>query len=294
MWLETRKVSRMASVPIALEPKSSAKTPAYPSHLDPPPHKDTLQEQKGSVLAAIARQLAVLALGAGVPACSVAQAGAKKHKKLVTQNPFSAKNGGFPIHPIHFGTGQPSRLSEAEALPVIERVFKQAGVSFQRGIDPKLPKVQVTLDGWNHKHRVGFEFVSWGDYEYSGRHRSQRDERLVLQGDPTARCAGQKAQRVGSGDQPPPLPLWPQLGVCLPRLPRQGQTTARRQRRWQTQTDSGGAFQDRAQDTKAGQDPRAQTARARRKALCLLAEVSGCSLKLRQRQASSPPITAIA
>lgn len=153
---------RPKRIPLELAPQRRIRLPRYPSHLDPRPS----EVSDDSIVGAVARRFAVYALGLSLPAVSAsAFAGSAKPATKVV-NPFSLKNGGFPIHPIRYGTGQPSRLTEKEARPVIEKIFKRAGLTLKRDVDPKLPGVTVELDGWDAKRKIGFEYVYWNDYEY--------------------------------------------------------------------------------------------------------------------------------
>ena len=154
---------------IALEPQGKARAPRYPGHLDPRP--TDVGGGDSALVKRVASHLAALSLGLAAPSlvgCASAHAGSGKRatSAKIGPNPFGAKLGGFPIHPIHFGTGDPSRLSEKDGRAVVERLLRQAGLKLAANVDPKLPGVKVTLDGWEAKRRVGFEFVAWGDYEY--------------------------------------------------------------------------------------------------------------------------------
>jgi hypothetical protein len=156
-------------VRIEHRPLSRARQPSYPSFEDPRP--TDVGARDTSLAARAARHLVTVSLGVALPV-GAAHAGSgrvAKPSSTVKESPFSAKNGGFPIHPIRYGTGQPSRLSETDARAAIERVFRKAGVRLKRDVDPGLKNVVVKLDGWEAKRRIGYEYVHWGDYEYGAR-----------------------------------------------------------------------------------------------------------------------------
>lgn len=162
-------------IPIVHQPVRRARAPRYPSHRDPRP------TDVGAGDASLARTLlshaTALSLGLALPslgACRTATAHAGSGAaatggvKAKGSNPLSgSKKNGFPIHPIHFGTGDPARLTEKDARPVIEKLLSQAGVALAADVDPGLSGVSVKLDGWDAKRKVGFEYVDWSDYEYT-------------------------------------------------------------------------------------------------------------------------------
>ena len=163
---------------IEFAPQRRARVPRYPSFRDPRPGDVGGGER--SLAGRAARQLATVTLGLSLPAGAALAGSGKATAPAGQTNPFALKRSGFPIHPIRYGTGQPSRLSEADARAVISKVLRKAGVRLVKDVDPKLPGVVVNLDGWEAKRRVGFEFVSWSDYEYNSGFRVGRIPRSGL------------------------------------------------------------------------------------------------------------------
>lgn len=53
-----------------------------------------------------------------------------------------------------------SPLSEANAVPILTRLFKRAGYTITNNIRVTLGNVEVTLDGWDEQSRVGFEYLT--------------------------------------------------------------------------------------------------------------------------------------
>jgi hypothetical protein len=76
-------------------------------------------------------------------------------------NPFTWEASGLPVYRISFGTGQPARLSEKIARPVIEKIFSEAGLKLGSDLPFKREGVEFELDGYDAEKRVGFEFVTW-------------------------------------------------------------------------------------------------------------------------------------
>ena len=70
-------------------------------------------------------------------------------KRDTTANPFTEKMTGLPYMPASFGTGLPSRLRREDAIGVINRVFREEGVSLDKMFDVKKDGVVVTADGYN-------------------------------------------------------------------------------------------------------------------------------------------------
>lgn len=137
--------------------------PAYPSYRDPRPSLD--EPALPSLPRELARAVAAAMIGVSLPLSALGAGTAPP-----SANPFALATSGFPIHPIRYGTGQPSRLTEEEARPLIRRVLGAAGLKLAEEVDPKLPGIRARLDGWDARKKIGYEFVSWDDYEYAGGH----------------------------------------------------------------------------------------------------------------------------
>jgi hypothetical protein len=168
-----RSSSRPKVIPIAHEPVRVAKPPRYPGYVDPRPTDVSGGETASSLARTLLSHATALSLGVALPSLGACQAHAGSGASSTSavkgkgQNPFSAKRGGFPIHPIHFGTGDPARLSEKDARPLIEKLLAQAGLALAKDVDPSLKGISVKLDGWDAKRKVGFEYLDWSDYEFT-------------------------------------------------------------------------------------------------------------------------------
>jgi hypothetical protein len=148
---------------LEVTPVVSYPEPAYPSHRDPRPDLD--EPALPSLPRELARAIAAAMIGVSLPLSALGAGTAPP-----AANPFALATSGFPIHPIRYGTGQPSRLTEEEARPLIRRVLGAAGLKLAEEVDPRLPGIRVRLDGWDAQKKIGYEFVNWDDYEYAGGH----------------------------------------------------------------------------------------------------------------------------
>ncbi len=76
-------------------------------------------------------------------------------------NPFTEEMTGLPFRPASFGTGLPSRLRREDAIGVINRVFREEGISLDSMVNIEKDGVIVTADGYNEEMKLGYVYIDY-------------------------------------------------------------------------------------------------------------------------------------
>ncbi len=141
--------------PLQVKKVSRYRGAKYPSHQDPDPTRNP-----APVPFPFARGIAVTAAALGVSAGLGAQDDPRGERKL--ENPFTVERSGLPHRTSSFGTGAPSRIEEARARELIERIFSDAGFALKRDQPWTRGDISFVADGYDSEKKVGYV---WGTYQ---------------------------------------------------------------------------------------------------------------------------------